>query len=216
MRRILSFIVVSFTGLVRPLPRGPDDPLYRFSLDPDPSFAIADTDFNLLSQTGDPTDKFSSPEPAEGKFYDLSSPIPDLAGAPSGPQCLGEATESIHIARSLELDQPYDVAGEGVCLQDSQPKQAPIKLDMPNPTDLFNLLKPDPERDTPPKNSWPGIWYCAAGDRVQLVCCEGRMQWDSSREGCSACKYLPHAFSSHILVDKIRTNTDGHMKQTNR
>lgn len=205
MRPILSFIAVSFSGLAHSFAAGPDDLLDQFNLHLDPSSVTADSEFDLFSQTGEPDDLFSSTEPVEAGFYDLDTSFSDLAGAPSGSQCLGEATESINIARSLELDQPFDVAGEGegFCRKASQQTQNPIKLDLPKPEDLYNLLTPDPQRDEIPTRLWPGFFSCIAGDRVQLVCCEGKLNWDSTRDGCEACKcrQTPPFFRSSITFE---------------
>lgn len=189
MRRILSFIVVFFTYLLHSLPFEPDNLLDQFSLEPDPLVESAGTNLDLSYQAADPVDLFSSVEPDDTSLYDPNNPILASDGASStGSQCVGESMEPINIARSLDSRQSFDTASEGFCLKDGQ-ETTPINLKLPTLDDLNNLDKPNPGGEIPQLVKWPGYFYCAAGDRVQLVCCTGKIQWDSSREGCQACKF---------------------------
>lgn len=191
MRRIVSFIAVSFIGLLHSLPVGPDDLLDQQSLEPDLFSESADTDFDVSYLPAD--DLFSSINPDEIGVYDPNDsifPLAEASSSSSGSQCVGESMNPINIARSLDSDQFFDIAGagEGFCLQDSQ-EETPINLELPDPTDLYNLVKPKPDPEAETAARWPGYFFCAAGDRVPLVCCAGGLSWDLSRGGCTTCKF---------------------------
>lgn len=196
MRRIISFIAISFTGLPHSLSVGPDDLFDQQNVGPDLFIESANTDFDVSYLVAQPDDLFSSIEPDKIGVYDPSDSIFPLAEASSssssGSPCVGELMEPINIARSLDLDQSLDIAGNGFCLEDSQ-KETPINLKLPDPTDLYNLVKPGPE--------WPsGYWYCAAGDKVILVCCAGSQSWDSSRQDCTTCRFQNLYFHWYFQV----------------
>ncbi len=176
---LLSFVAAFYTGIAHCLPFGDDDFLGPLALEPD------------LWWGADSHASYPAADTVDFSYHDdLNNPFLAWSDeAPSASQCVGGEypTESFNKARSLDADQVFDLAGGGFCLQDPSEKEqeAPIELDIPDPTALFNLLPtPDLERETP----WRGFWYCAAGDRVVLVCCES-IRWDSTRDGCTKCMF---------------------------
>lgn len=102
----------------------------------------------------------------------------------------------MNIARSLDSDQFFNIADESFCLKNDGP-ETPIKLKLPEPVDLFNLVEPDAERKTP-----PGLarvrWVCY-GPGLDLVCCVGRLDWDLTRESCVDCKVFEELLADLIL-----------------
>ena len=189
-RILLSFMLVSFTGLLHSLPVDPGDPLDQVSLDANwSSVEGSDLIFDNSSPALDQSNMFGPVEPYANGLYDLSESISSLAEASSaGSTCTGESMETVNIARSLDSDQPFDIVdGEGFCLKDPQETQE-NQLKLPNPTDLYDLFKSDSEDKPLSINGMNGIYYCAAGDRVKLLCCEGGVNWDLSRDGCGPCE----------------------------
>ena len=139
---------------------------------------------------GEGEDLFGSIEPDEFSLNDFNSPILVSDGASSTvSQCVGDSMEPFNFVRSLDSRQTFDIADQPqeFCLKDGQEKP-PTKLKLPNLKDLSNLVEPQPESIKAPPSGWPGIWYCIAGDKLQLVCCKGTMNWDSSRDDCKPCK----------------------------
>lgn len=192
MRQVLPFIAVFFTGVLHSFPVEPDGPLDIFSLDPDPLAESADNNLDTSYQTAEADDLFSFIEPDDLGLYDLNNPILASDEASSTvSQCVGDSTEPVTIARSLEPRQPFDIADQGLCPKDGR-QETPPKLNFP-PTlqDLYNLDKVKPEGEEPLLSPLPGsgFWYCLAGDTMKVVCCEGTVRWDSSRDGCEFCKF---------------------------
>ncbi len=172
---LLSFMAAFYTGIAHCLPFEDDDFLDPLALEPD------------LWWGADSHASYPAVDTVDFIYHDdLDNPF--LAWSSASQCVVGEyPTESFNKARSLDADQAFDLAGGGFCLQDPPEKEqeAPIELDIPDPTALFNLLPtPDLELETP----WRGFWICP-GNLDVLVCCESSIRWDSTRDGCTKCMF---------------------------
>ena len=196
MRRILSFATVFLAGLLHSFPVEPDDLLNLFSLDSDPMAESANANLDLTDQSIEAVDMFSSVGSAEFPFNNLNE-LNDLddqndqndqiiltdEASSTVSQCVGDSMESVNVARSLDLLQPFDIAAgqDGFCLKDGEQKSPPIKLNLPTSLDdLYNLFDP-----TKPIER---VWRCP-GSGSQLVCCKPARGRYITRVRCKQCKF---------------------------
>lgn len=217
MLRFLA-ICFCFADLLSTLPvESPDEnPLNQLPLDPNSLTETDPTNLDITYPTLDQANIFLPTEEGEIDNTALNIFNPPLLSSVenlsllSGSNCaaIGPTDSNSDIllqARSPDGDEPLfsndevvaDAAsgGGGFCLKDASPQteEEINKLRLPTTIeDLNNLLKPNLEPNPDPLNgpfSFPfGFWYCAAGAKVQLLCCEGAYKWDSSREGCYGCE----------------------------
>lgn len=196
MRRILSFVTIFLASLLHSFPVEPDDQLGLFNLDPDPMAESANTNLDLTYQPIEADNMFSSVGSVEFPFNDLNdlNDLTDLndlndpivltdEASSAVSHCVGESMEPFHVARSLELLQPFDIAAEqnGFCLKDGEQKSPPIKLNLPTSLDELNTLL----------NAKPleGRWVCPGTRTEILVCCKPASYRYITRAGCKKCRF---------------------------